>query len=263
MDAAGRLALPGTVGELWIGGAGVARGYHGRPDLTEAAFVADPLRPGRRCYRTGDLVRWRTDGLLEFLGRRDHQVKVRGHRIELGEIEARLRAVPGVAEAVVAVAGGGGGGGGDAHLVGYVVPRPGSVLDPPELETLLRVALPEHMVPRRWMTLPALPVNGSGKVDRTALPEPGDEMRPRVAPRSEAEHLTADVWGAVLNRDELSVHDNFFALGGHSLSATLVVGRLRDALDLPVPVRLLFEQPVLANFAAALETLLLAEVTQA
>ncbi|MEV4517426.1 amino acid adenylation domain-containing protein [Dactylosporangium sp. NPDC049525] len=259
MDAAGRLALPGTVGELWIGGAGVARGYHGRPDLTEAAFVADPVRPGMRCYRTGDLVRWRSDGLLEFLGRRDHQVKVRGHRIELGEIESRLRAVPGVAEAVVAVAGAGG----DAHLVGYVVPRAGSVLDPPELETLLRAALPDAMVPRRWMTLPSLPVNGSGKVDRAALPEPRDAVRERVAPRGEAEQLVAEVWGAVLHRDELSVHDNFFALGGHSLSATLVVGRLRDALDLPVPVRLLFERPDLAGFAAALESLLLAEVTQA
>jgi hypothetical protein len=137
------------------------------------------------------------------------------------------------------------------------------VVDPAELETLLRAALPDPMVPRRWMTLPALPVNGSGKVDRTALPEPRDETRQRVAPRSEAEQLVAEVWGAVLHRDELSVHDHFFALGGHSLSATLVAGRLRDALDLPVPVRLLFERPVLATFAAALETLLLAEVTQA
>ncbi|MET7419405.1 amino acid adenylation domain-containing protein [Dactylosporangium sp. NPDC005555] len=260
MDGDGRLALPGTVGELWIGGAGVARGYHGRPDLTDAAFVADPVRPGERCYRTGDLVRWCTGGTLEFLGRRDHQVKVRGHRIELGEIESRLRTVPGVAEAVVAVRWEPGG---DAHLVGYVVPQPGTVLRPPDLETRLRAALPGHMVPRRWMTLPALPVNGSGKVDRAALPEPGDDERERVAPRSEAEQLVAEVWGAVLHRDDLSVHDNFFALGGHSLSATLVVGRLRDALDLPVPVRLQFEQPVLAGFAVALEALLLAEVTQA
>ncbi|MEV0127918.1 amino acid adenylation domain-containing protein [Dactylosporangium sp. NPDC050688] len=257
---AGRLALPGTAGELWIGGAGVARGYHARPELTEAAFVADPHRPGARCYRTGDLVRWRTDGLLDFLGRRDQQVKVRGHRIELGEIESQLRAAPGVAEAVVAVAGGGSG---DAHLVGYVVPRPGATPDPARLETLLRTALPDHMVPRRWMTLPALPVNGSGKVDRTALPDSGEQTRARVAPGTEAEQLVAEVWGAVLRRDDLSVHDNFFALGGHSLSATLVVGRLRDALDFPVPVRLLFEQPVLAGFAAALESLLLAEVTQA
>jgi amino acid adenylation domain-containing protein len=258
MDAAGRLALPGTLGELWIGGAGVARGYRGRPDLTEAAFVADPVRPGGRCYRTGDLVRWRTDGLLEFRGRRDHQVKVRGHRIELGEIEVRLRTVPGVAEAVVAVADPGG----DAHLVGYLVPEPGSVVDPPELETRLGAALPDYMVPRRWMALPSLPVNGSGKVDRTALPEPENAVRERMAPRDEAEQLVAEVWGAVLKHEDLSVYDNFFALGGHSLSATLVVGRLRDALDYPVPVRLLFEQPVLANFASALEALLLAEVTQ-
>ncbi|WP_433073734.1 non-ribosomal peptide synthetase [Dactylosporangium sp. CA-052675] len=259
VDAAGRLALPGTIGELWIGGAGVARGYHGRPDLTEAAFVADPVRPGERCYRTGDLVRWRTDGRLDFLGRRDHQVKVRGHRIELGEIESQLRSAPGVAEAVVTVADPTG----DAHLVGYVVPQQGSTPDPQALETLLRAALPDYMVPRRWMALDALPVNASGKVDRTALPEPRDEVQQRVAPRTEAEQLVAEVWSAVLKRDELSVYDNFFALGGHSLSATLVVGRLRDALDFAVPVRLQFEQPVLANFAAALEALLLAEVTQA
>ncbi|WP_433040912.1 non-ribosomal peptide synthetase [Dactylosporangium sp. CS-033363] len=255
VDAAGRLALPGTIGELWIGGAGLARGYHGRPDLTEAAFVADPVRPGERCYRTGDLVRLRNDGLLDFLGRRDHQVKVRGHRIELGEIESQLRAAPGIKEAVVTVADPTG----DAHLVGYVVPEPGSALETQALETLLRAALPDYMVPRRWMTLDALPVNASGKVDRTALPEPRDEVQQRVAPRTEAEQLVAEVWSGVLHRDELSVYDNFFALGGHSLSATLVVGRLRDALDFAVPVRLQFEQPVLANFAAALETLLLSD----
>ncbi|MEU0563611.1 phosphopantetheine-binding protein, partial [Dactylosporangium sp. NPDC006015] len=203
--------------------------------------------------------RWRTDGLLDFLGRRDHQVKVRGHRIELGEIESQLRSAPGVAEAVVTVADPTG----DAHLVGYVVPRPGSTPDTQALEALLRATLPDYMVPRRWMTLDALPVNASGKVDRTALPEPRDEVQQRVAPRTEAEQLVAEMWSAVLKRDELSVYDNFFALGGHSLSATLVVGRLRDALDFPVPVRLQFEQPVLANFAAALEALLLDEAAQA
>ncbi|MEV0460388.1 non-ribosomal peptide synthetase [Catellatospora methionotrophica] len=255
MDAAGRPALRGTVGELWIGGAGVARGYRGRPELTEAAFTADPHHSGARCYRTGDLVRWRADGLLEFLGRDDGQVKVRGHRVELGEVEARLRAAPGVAQAAVTVVATGG----DAHLVGYLVPAPGAGLATAELETRLRAELPEHMVPRRWALLDRLPVTGSGKLDRAALPEPLAAAREHVPPRTEAEQLVADVWGAVLHRDGLSVHDDFFALGGHSLSATLVAGRLRDALELPVPVRLLFEQPVLGGFAAALESLLLTE----
>ncbi|WP_212843999.1 non-ribosomal peptide synthetase [Catellatospora sp. IY07-71] len=258
MDAAGRLALPGTVGELWIGGAGVARGYRGRPDLTGAAFTADPLRPDERCYRTGDLVRWRADGLLDFVGRDDGQVKVRGHRIELGEIEVQLRAVPGVAQAAVTVAAAGG----DAHLVGYLVAGPGAAVSTAELETRLHAVLPDHMVPRRWALLDALPINASGKLDRRALPEPQRAVREHVPPRTEAEELVADVWAAVLRRDGLSVHDDFFALGGHSLAATLVAGRLREALDLPVPVRLLFEQPVLAGFAAALEALLLAEVVR-
>ncbi|MBG0819954.1 amino acid adenylation domain-containing protein [Planomonospora sp. ID91781] len=251
VDSELRLAAPGAVGELLLGGAGVTRGYRGRPELTAAAFVDDPFVPGGRCYRTGDLVRWRPDGTLEFHGRRDHQVKVRGYRIEPGEIEAVLREV---ADGAVAVAGSGA----QAHLVGYVVPE---TADPAAAERHLRSRLPGHMVPRRWVVLPALPTLPSGKVDRRALPEPVDDPAAgRVAPGTDPERLVAAVWSAVLERSPIWADDDFFALGGHSFAATRVVGRLRETLMVPVPVRLLFERPVLADFAAGLEELILTEL---
>ncbi|MFJ2028579.1 amino acid adenylation domain-containing protein [Streptosporangium sp. NPDC087985] len=246
LDRAGRMLPAGTPGELWIGGAGVARGYRGRPELTAAAFTEDPL--GGRRYRTGDLARWRPDGTLDFLGRRDQQVKVRGHRIELGEIETVLR--ESVADAAVTVYGG-------DHLVGYLAAPPET--DTGELERHLSSRLPDYMVPRRWVLLDALPVTASGKVDRTALPEPGGEAT-RVPPSTEAELLVAEVWAAVLKRSDLGAHDDFFALGGHSATAALVAARLSDALDLRVPVRLLFERRTLADYAARLESLLLADM---
>ncbi|MGV9773837.1 amino acid adenylation domain-containing protein [Streptosporangium sp. NPDC003464] len=248
LDRAGRVLPAGTPGELWIGGAGVARGYRGRPELTAAAFTEDPL--GGRRYRTGDLARWRPDGTLDFLGRRDRQVKVRGHRIELGEIETVLR--ESVADAAVTVHGG-------DHLVGYLAAPPGT--DTGELERRLGSRLPDYMVPRRWVLLDALPVTASGKVDRTALPEPGDAAT-RVPPSTEAELLVAEVWAAVLDRSDLGAHDDFFALGGHSATAALVTARLSDALDLRVPVRLLFERRRLADYAARLEVLLLDDLEE-
>ncbi|WP_432921027.1 amino acid adenylation domain-containing protein [Microbispora sp. CA-135349] len=265
LDRAGRVLPAGVTGELWIGGAGVARGYRGRPDLTAAAFTDDPLgAPGDdpacgRRYRTGDLARWRTDGTLDFLGRRDGQVKVRGHRIELGEIETvlretLLRAVPheSAADAVVTVRGG-------DHLVGYLA-APERV-DTRELERRLSDLLPDYMVPRRWVLLDALPVTASGKVDRTALPEPGGDAPPEP-PGTEAELLVSEVWNAVLDRPVAGVHDDFFALGGHSATAALVAARLSDALDLTVPVRLLFEHRTLAGYAAGIEALLLADIEE-
>ncbi|SFI70394.1 amino acid adenylation domain-containing protein [Streptosporangium canum] len=246
LDRAGRVLPAGRPGELWVGGAGVARGYRGRPELTAAAFTEDPL--GGRRYRTGDLARWRPDGTLDFLGRRDQQVKVRGHRIELGEIETVLR--ENVADAAVTVYGG-------DHLVGYLVAPPGTGTD--ELERRLSSRLPDYMVPRRWVLLDALPVTASGKVDRTALPEPGGAAS-RVSPSTEAELLVAEVWAAVLGRSDLGAHDDFFALGGHSVAVALVTARLSAALDLRVPVRLLFERRRLADYAARLEALLLADL---
>ncbi|MFD7416260.1 amino acid adenylation domain-containing protein [Kitasatospora purpeofusca] len=293
LDAMGRLVPPGVTGELWIGGAGVARGYRNRPDATAAAFeadpfvadpfvadplAADPFAPAGRRYRTGDLARWRPwgpwgpsgaeaggagGGTLEFRGRRDQQVKLRGHRVELGEIETALRAEPAVVDAAVVVLGAGA----DAHLVGYLAvdPSAAAAFSAPAVEERLRVRVPDHMVPRRWVVLDALPLTASGKVDRTALPAPGPESgrepgRDRIPPRTDAELLAAEVWEAVLGVVEVGAHDDFFALGGHSLAATRVTGRLMAALDLAVPVRLLFEHPVLADFAAGLEALLLADM---
>ncbi|GAT70599.1 non-ribosomal peptide synthetase [Planomonospora sphaerica] len=251
LDRAGRLLPAGTPGELWIGGAGVARGYRGRPETTAAAFTDDPLDPpGGRRYRTGDLARWRPDGTLDFLGRRDRQVKVRGHRIEPGEIEAALREH--VADAVVTVHGG-------DHLVGYLAAPPGT--DTGELERSLSARLPDHLVPRRWVVLDALPVTASGKVDRAALPEPGGAA-PKAPPGTEAELLVAEMWAAVLDRSGIGAHDDFFALGGHSATAALVAARLGDALDLRVPVRLLFEHRTLSDYAARLEALLLADLEE-
>ncbi|GLW10447.1 hypothetical protein Misp01_55750 [Microtetraspora sp. NBRC 13810] len=252
VDAELRLVPPGTTGELLLGGAGVARGYRGRPDLTAAAFVEDPFTPGGRCYRTGDLVRLRPDGRLEFHGRGDHQVKVRGYRIELGEIETVLNEV---AHGAVTVAGSGA----QAHLVGYAVPE---TADLAAVERHVAARLPAHMVPRRWVALPELPTLPSGKVDRTALPDPAGLPRAaRVAPGTDAEHLVATVWAEVLERPTIWADDDFFALGGHSFAATRVAGRLRETLRLAVPVRLLFDRPVLADFAAGLEELLVTELT--
>ncbi|GAA2844544.1 non-ribosomal peptide synthetase [Nonomuraea rubra] len=251
VDSRLRLVPPGAVGELLLGGAGVARGYRGRPELTAAAFVADPFAPDGRCYRTGDLARWRPDGTLEFHGRRDHQVKVRGYRIELGEIEAVLREVTAAAVTVA-------GSGANAHLVGYVAPE---TADLAAIERHARSRLPGHMVPRRWVTLPALPTLTSGKVDRDALPAPDDGPgAPKVAPATDAERLVAAVWSEVLERPEVWAGDDFFALGGASFAATRVAARLREMLQVAVPVRLLFDRPVLADFASALEELLAADL---
>ncbi|MEJ3750066.1 amino acid adenylation domain-containing protein [Actinomycetes bacterium KLBMP 9797] len=252
MDPLGRLAPPGVAGELWIGGAGPALGYHGRPELTAAAFVPDPVVAGGRCYRTGDVVRWRPDGQLVFVGRRDHQLKIRGYRVELGEIEAALRDHPRVTHAVVTVRGQGA----EAHLVGYVAgPVTGS-----EVADYLRGRLPAYLVPHRWVVLDALPTMPSGKVDVHALPEPGAD-RPHVPPRSAMEQLVAEVWAQTVAADRIGVDDSFFGLGGHSLAATRVTGRLRDTLGCAVPVRLLFDHPVLADFAERLERLVIADIT--
>jgi amino acid adenylation domain-containing protein len=251
MDPLGRLAPPGVAGELWIGGAGPALGYHNRPELTAAAFAPDPFVAGGRCYRTGDLVQRRPDGELVFRGRRDHQLKIRGYRVELGEIEAALRDHPLVEHAVVTVRGSGA----EAHLIGYVA---GPVTEA-EAAAHLRGRLPEYLVPHRWVVLDALPTMPSGKVDMGALPEPGAD-RPHVPPRSMMEQLVADVWAQTLEADRIGVDDSFFGLGGHSLAATRVTGRLRDALGCTVPVRLLFDHPVLADFAERLERLVIADI---
>jgi amino acid adenylation domain-containing protein len=250
VDAYGRLLPPGMVGELWIGGSGVARGYRRRPELTEAAFVPDPYVSGGRCYRTGDLARWTRDGLLEFVGRVDHQVKVRGQRIELGEIEAVLHEYPDVSQAVVTVHGEGG----DASLTGYLAPQTVEVAG---VERFCRGRLPDYMVPGRWMLLAAMPTTASGKADRRALPEPAALSPQDSPPQTDMEKFIAEVWSDVLGVAEVGRHSDFLALGGNSFAATRVVARVRSVLGCELPVGPLFERPVLADLAAEVERLAL------
>ena len=247
----GALLPAGIPGELLLGGAGLARGYLGRPGLTAELFVPDPwgTEPGARLYRTGDLVRSRGDGRMEFLGRIDQQVKIRGFRVEPGEIEEALRQHPRVREAAVVsreVTGA-------RALVAYVVARADQPT-PQELREHLRERLPEHMVPAFFIPLAELPLTPNGKVDRRALPDPEREAAPAEhAPRSPAEELLAGIWAEVLGLERVGIHQNFFALGGHSLLATRVISRLRDLFGVELPLRTLFERPTVAELCAAVE----------
>ncbi|MES1242783.1 MAG: amino acid adenylation domain-containing protein [Acidobacteriota bacterium] len=242
----------GVPGQLWLGGAGLARGYFGRPDLTADRFRPDPVgeTPGGRLYRTGDLARRRGDGELEFLGRIDHQVKVRGFRVELGEIEAALLGHPGVADAVATARGEGQ----DRRLVAYVE-RQTEGLNPEDLSSFLAGRLPGFMVPSAWVLLDALPRTPNGKVDRRALPEPDAAPRAEgyAAPRTALEERLAGMWAGLLGAERVGIHDNFFALGGHSLLAARVVSRLRGELGVELPLRAVFERPTVAALAATLE----------
>jgi amino acid adenylation domain-containing protein len=252
LDAFGNPVPVGVPGELYLAGAGLARGYLDRPELTAGRFVPDPWspQPGGRLYRTGDLVRYRPDGDLEFLGRLDHQVKVRGFRIELGEVEAALEAVAGVREAVV-VARADGSDGSDgsvgSRLVAYVVGGTTAEV----MRAALRAALPEYMVPSAFVALEAFPLTPNGKIDRRALPAPEPEPVARGAERARTplEEVVAAVWAQVLGREELGLGESFFDLGGHSLTATQVVSRLRDALGVDLSVRALFEEPTIEGLA--------------
>jgi amino acid adenylation domain-containing protein len=245
----------GVPGELYLAGAGVARGYLGRPALTAERFVPDPFgpsaggEPGGRLYRTGDRARWRPDGTLEFLGRLDQQLKVRGFRIEPGEIETVLGRHPAVRTAVVIareeVPG-------DVRLVAYVVPD-GVPLDGGELHRFLAQRLPEYMVPAAIVVLASLPLLPNGKLDRRALPPPDRTDRADredyVAPRTPVEQILAGIWAAVLRLERVGIRDNFFAIGGHSLLATQVVSRVRTAIGVELPLRALFEDPTVADLA--------------
>jgi amino acid adenylation domain-containing protein len=250
---------PGLPGELLVGGAGLSRGYLGRPELTAAAFVPDPFGavPGARLYRTGDLVRFRSGGsggVLEFLGRIDAQVKIRGFRVEPGEIESALLAHPRVQAAAVMLREDDPG---SPRLVAYLVP---AAEDPPntsELRRFLAERLPEHMVPAAFVTLESLPLTGSGKVDRRALPRPEGE-RPRlereyVPPASEVEEALAAIWAEALGIARVGVQDNFFELGGHSLLATQVIARIRERLRVDLPLIALFQMPTVEQLAVAVE----------
>ncbi|HET7233884.1 MAG TPA: amino acid adenylation domain-containing protein, partial [Longimicrobium sp.] len=252
LDRAGEPVPVGVAGELFIGGVAVARGYLGRPRLTAERFVPDPFgEPGARLYRTGDLCRWLADGTLEYLGRTDFQVKVRGFRVEPGEIEARLAAHPGVREAVVLALDDGAGG---KRLAAYFV---GEALESEALRAHLAGQLPDYMVPAAFVRLDALPLTPNGKLDRRALPAPGADAfaaRAYEAPVGEAEQVLAGIWSELLGVERVGRGDHFFALGGHSLLAVRVVSRVRQALGVEAEIRDLFERPVLADFARGVET---------
>jgi amino acid adenylation domain-containing protein len=248
----------GIVGELYIGGAGLARGYLKRPDLTAEKFISHPFSSerGARLYKTGDLARYLPDASIEFLGRMDHQVKIRGFRIELGEIEAVLGGHPGVREALVlvredaaeshsaAIAA-------DKRLVAYIVAGE-TAPAVSELRAFVRKTLPDYMVPSAFVFLDALPLTANGKVDRKTLPAPeerhagGESLRD---PRSPTEIALADIWSEVLNLSQVGIDDNFFDLGGHSLLATRLMARIKSGLGTEVPLRILFEGPTIAQLA--------------
>ena len=240
----------GVAGELCIGGDGLARGYFNRPDLTAAAFIPHPFAktPGARVYRTGDLVRFRPDGRIEWLSRIDHQVKLRGFRIELGEIESVLAGHADVEQAVARVREDVAG---DARLVAYVVPVAGRTVDIPALKELAGASLPQYMHPAAYVVLDALPMTPNGKVDRKALPAPErtSGARETVSPRSEIEARIAAVWREVLRLDSVSVRENFFDLGGHSLLLVQVQARLSRELGKEVPVVELFQFPTIETLA--------------
>jgi hypothetical protein len=251
----------GVAGELWVGGAGVARGYLGRPALTAERFVPDPFaapgEAGGRLYRSGDRVRWAARGELEYLGRLDQQVQVRGFRVEPGEVEAALAALPEVAAAAVVARTDAAGATG---LAGFVVSAAGvEALPADALKAALRRRLPEYMVPARLEALDALPLTVNGKVDRRALAAQAaaGDARPELArayepPASPLEEVVAGAWAEALEVERVGRHDGFFDLGGHSLLATRVVAWARDVLGVEVPLAELFAAPTVAGFAAAL-----------
>ncbi len=254
----------GVIGELYIGGAGLARGYHGRPGLTAERFVPDPYgEAGSRLYRTGDLARYQPDGNLEYVGRIDHQLKIRGFRIELGEIESQLQAQTEVRDAVVLAKAGTGG----QQLIAYVVPAEGGLVEADadvqsafraKLKSRLQVLLPEYMVPAQYVLLASLPLTPNGKLDRKALPAPDWTGKDKNPPETEWERKLAQLWQEILGVEQIEWigrEDSFFDLGGHSLLAMRLVAKLKSAWQLDISVRDVFEHPTLAALAEVLRTL--------
>jgi amino acid adenylation domain-containing protein len=250
LDAEMRPVGVGISGELYLGGAGVARGYWRRPDLTAEKFVPDPFSEvgGERLYRTGDLVRWREGGNLEFIGRRDGQVKIRGFRIELGEIETALREQSGVKQALVLVREEQG----DKRLIAYVVPDSTTGLIIEKLQNSLKERLPGYMLPSAFVVLERFPLNLNGKIDQGALPAPAEDrlMAPSyTAPESDLEIAIAAIFAQVLHLEKVGLDDKFFDIGGHSLLVVQVVSRVRKAFSVDVPIRLFVENPTVKAVA--------------
>lgn len=252
LDSSLQLAAPGVVGELYIGGVGVGRGYAARPGLTAERFLPDLFgEPGARLYRSGDLARWNAEGALEYVGRADFQVKIRGQRIELGEIESVLLAQSSVRDAVVSAHA-------TAHgpqLVAYVVAEARQALSVDVLKTALAQELPAFMVPAHVLLLERLPRNANGKLDRKALPAPTMQARHFEAPRGEREETLAELWQGLLNVERVGRDDNFFELGGHSLLATRLLSRIRERLGVSIPLTQAFEATTVVAQAALIDTL--------
>ncbi len=246
----------GVAGELYTGGDGVALGYLNDPALTTERFLPDPFRPGpgARLYRTGDSIRWRADGNLEFLGRLDRQIKIRGFRVEAGEIESVLRTHPSVADCSVIARSGGGG---EKSLIAFVVARPPAAWGPSALRLWLGDRLPGHMIPARFVAVESLPLTPNGKLDRKALEalvaSRPDDSEEQLAPRTELEHQLAGIWGKILQRENVGVRDNFFALGGHSLLAMRLVGEIERLRGCQLPLAILFQAPTIESLALHLE----------
>jgi len=253
LDEADELAPIGAPGELCIGGDGLALGYLNEPALTAARFVPHPFVPGRRLYRTGDRARWRSDGLLEYLGRRDGLLKLRGYRVEVGEVESALASHASIAQCVVAAAGDGT----DKRLIAYAVPRHGWSIDPAALTEHLRACLPLHMVPATFVTLDDLPLTRNGKVDRRALPPP--ELAIRATPVRSPQGWTtteiklARIWREVLGITDIEPEDNFFSLGGHSLLAVRLFAFIEQEFGVELPLSQLFEHGSIRSLALVLD----------
>ncbi len=242
----------GVPGELFIGGAGLARGYHKRPELTVEKFIANPFSndPGSRLYQTGDLARYLPDGQIEYVGRIDHQVKIRGYRVELGEIEEVLNQHGGVLNSVAVAREDKPG---NQLLVAYLVSRNGPISSP-ALREFVRARLPDYMVPAAFVMLPALPLNSNGKVDRQALPRPEFEPTDKSAPpATPTEVILAGIWCEVLGLKQVGIHDNFFDLGGHSLLAVQLIGRINQSLNLNLPIPVFFQNPTIGELATNLD----------
>jgi amino acid adenylation domain-containing protein len=252
LDARGEPSPVGVPGELHLGGGGLARGYLGDPARTAERFVPDPFGggAGARLYRTGDRVRWLPDGTLEFIGRTDHQVKVRGFRVEPGEVETVLARQPGVEDAAVVAREDAPG---QLRLVAYVVPQPGASPSVAALRAALRAELPPYMVPAAWVTLDALPLTRNGKTDRRALPAPDAVPEERdtggAAPQSDVERAIAEAWQAVLGVESVGLDDNFFDLGGHSLLLARLRSRLAGRFPREVSIVVLFRYPTVRSLA--------------
>ena len=259
MNKQGHLQPVGIPGELSIGGAGLARCYINRPDLTAKLFIPDPFSavPGARLYKTGDLARHLNDGTIEYIGRNDQQVKIRGYRIELGELEAALDRYPAIQTSVAVVYEDRPG---DARIVAYIVLKKSSALTHEELYAYLRAHLPAYMLPAHLIEVDTVPTTPNGKIDRQALPSLEEVLQRQTSqdslmpvPRSTIEDLLVSLWSQLLSVHQIKRHDNFFALGGHSLLATQLVSRIRAVFHIDIPLRILFEAPTIADLTKCIE----------